>query len=184
MARYTFVKAARNDIPSIGVKRGESYYWWEFRFGGRHYSKTQPKRSQLTQSAFYSTLYDIQDQMSDAPCDEGLESFVEDIISELESLRDDCQSNFDNIPKSLQSGSSGELLEERVRELEDRIDQLQSLDFSTPPENYEEPERNEDESDEDYNVRENNARAEYDSEVEAYWENLKNKLEAIDLDIS
>lgn len=37
MARATLVKKARKDIPGTDIKAGDSYYWWAFRFGGKHY---------------------------------------------------------------------------------------------------------------------------------------------------
>lgn len=60
MPRVHQVKKARKDNPVC--KRGESYYWWKFRNGGKHYSLTYPKQSQLTQSPYLSVIYECQDQ--------------------------------------------------------------------------------------------------------------------------
>lgn len=60
MPRVTHVKKARKDNPV--AKKGESYYWWKFRYGGKHFSLTYPKSSQLTQSPYLSVIYDCQDQ--------------------------------------------------------------------------------------------------------------------------
>ena len=38
MPRVHHVKSARKDNPV--AKKGESYYWWKFRYGGKRYSKT------------------------------------------------------------------------------------------------------------------------------------------------
>ncbi len=59
MPRVTHVKNARKDNPVCKV--GESYYWWKFRYGGKHYSLTPPKASQLTQSVYLGTIYDSQE---------------------------------------------------------------------------------------------------------------------------
>ncbi len=56
MARAHFVKKARKDNPAAGIKAGDSYYWWKFRRGGKHYSKTAPRPSQLTQSEYLRRL--------------------------------------------------------------------------------------------------------------------------------
>lgn len=72
MARATFVKKARKDIPGTDIKAGESYYWWKFRFGGKHYSKTPPRRSQLTQSDFLGQLYAIEDEIQGLVADDTL----------------------------------------------------------------------------------------------------------------
>jgi len=65
MAHATFVKSARKAIPDHGIKVGDSYYWWKFRFGGKHISRYWPRPSQLTQSEFYSTLYGCQETIED-----------------------------------------------------------------------------------------------------------------------
>jgi len=63
MPRVHFVKAARKDNPA--VKKGESYYHWKFRYGGKHYSRTRPKPSQLTQSDKLSRIYEAQEMLSE-----------------------------------------------------------------------------------------------------------------------
>ena len=62
MPNVTLVRKARKDNPVC--KAGESYYWWKFRNGGRNYSLTYPKPSQLTQSVYLSVIYDCQEQWS------------------------------------------------------------------------------------------------------------------------
>lgn len=133
MAKLNFVKSARKD--NSAVKKGESYYWWAFMQGGRggpkHYSATKPRRSQLTQSEYYGTLYDIQDNADAAnPEFDDLESEIASIVSDLESLRDETQEKFYNMPEGSQQGDSGQLLESRVSSLEDAISTLESVDVS------------------------------------------------------
>jgi len=53
MPRVHFVKHARKDNDL--VKKGESYYWWKFRFTGKCMSKTPPRKSQLTESEYWKT---------------------------------------------------------------------------------------------------------------------------------
>lgn len=65
MASVTFVKKAMKDYPDHGIKKGESYYWWKFRFGGKHYSRTPPRQSQLTQSEFWGTVWGTQEGIDD-----------------------------------------------------------------------------------------------------------------------
>lgn len=131
MPRVHHVKKARKDNPV--AKAGESYYWWKFRFGGKRYSKTYPRRSQLTQSGFLSELWDIEDGIDDRF--EGLtdpdeiESAKDDLVGELEALMEQCQESLDNMPYELQESSeSGQLLQERVYGLEEWIGQIQSID--------------------------------------------------------
>lgn len=120
------------------VKKGESYYWWKFAFGPKIISKTQPTRSQLTQSSFLSALYDLEDRVSnevvtyDPKVDDytsTLESIRDNLIGEIESLRDGCQDSLDNMPEHLQeSSTSGQTLQERIDGLESWISELEDID--------------------------------------------------------
>lgn len=124
MPRLHFVKKARKDNPA--VKAGESYYWWKHNFGPKRYSKTKPRRSQLTNSSYLATVYDLQDDLPD----EIDNSAVQDLIQQLEELRDETESSLDNMPEHLQdSSSSGQVLQERLNLLEEAIDELNCLDF-------------------------------------------------------
>ena len=124
MPRVHFVKKARKDNPI--VKKGESYYWWKFRFGGKRYSKTRPKRSQLTQSSFLANLWDLEDSIPNEMSEEDVNSF----ISELEALKEECEYSLDNMPEQLRDTSeSGYLLRERIDNLDDWINELYSIDF-------------------------------------------------------
>lgn len=100
MASAHFVKKARKDHPEAGIKKGESYWWWEFRFGGVYKSKTQPKPSQLTQSEFQSTYLSIGESLDAALQDvngkDDIDSDIEEAKGSIEELRDDTQGKFDN----------------------------------------------------------------------------------------
>ena len=65
MPRVHHVKAAK-DYPDHGIKKGEMYFHWKFRYGGKHRSKVRPRSSQLTQSDFLSQMYGIQEEIEDA----------------------------------------------------------------------------------------------------------------------
>lgn len=128
MPRVTFVKKARKDNPV--AKKGESYYWWKFRYGGKRYSKTYPKRSQLTQSSFKSTYFDLMDDLS-VPMDsvDGFESAMTDLRDNLQELYDECETNREAMPEHLQYSGSGEILQERMDNLETFIDAIDSIDM-------------------------------------------------------
>lgn len=132
MARANFVKKARKD--NSVVKAGESYWWWSFRFGGKHLSKDRPRPSQLTQSEFMSQILAIGEEIEDY----SLEDFV--IVSDLEGIRDDwCErirglgeeqsDKKENMPEGLQEGSTGELLEGRYDACETMADELEAIDI-------------------------------------------------------
>lgn len=125
------VKKSKKDYPNYGIKKGESYYWWKFKFGRIVKSKTYPKRSELTQSSFLANIYDIEDRISSITDFSMAESERDDIVSELEGLKDECQEKLDSMPEQLrESSSSGNLLQERVDNLDEMINNLNAVDFS------------------------------------------------------
>lgn len=132
MARATFVKKAQKDNEEAGIKKGDSYYWWEFRYGGKRYSKTAPSRSQLTQSGFLSTLYSIEDNSIANFTADTVEEFndnKESLRCEIEELREECQSSLDNMPDHLQeSSSSGQMLTERIEALEEWESEIENIE--------------------------------------------------------
>lgn len=130
MPRVNFVEKARKDNPV--AKKGESYYWWKFRYGGKHYSKTRPKPSQLTQSPYLGMVRGLMEQIDDFKPEDAsdLESLRDEIAGELESLRDETQDNLDNMPEGLQEGDTGQMLQERIDACENAASELQNMDFN------------------------------------------------------
>lgn len=160
MARAHFVKKARKDIPGTDIKAGDSYYWWAFRVGGRgtgkRYSKTPPKRSQLTQSAFYAALYDLQDDVAAITAQDAdqLSSDRDSIVERLNELGSEQQEKLDNMPEGLQQGPTGETLQERIDWCEQQASEFEQIDFD----DFEE---------EDFDVEDAEAEAEEDDSNES-----------------
>lgn len=128
MPRVYFVKKAQKDNPA--VKKGESYYYWTFRYGGKRYSATPPKRSQLTQSPFLQQLYDLQDDVSTPSDIDDLEAWAESACDTLQDMRDECEERLDDMPEQLRDTStSGELLQERIDQCDGAIGELQAISF-------------------------------------------------------
>jgi hypothetical protein len=131
MPKVTHVKKARKDVPGTDIKAGEPYYWWKFRYGGKRYSRAPPRASQLTQSAYLSALYDLQDEIGELAPGENLQAEVENIAERLRELADEQRSNREQMPEQLQDGSTGELLEERADMCEAAADELEAIDFDS-----------------------------------------------------
>ena len=117
-----------NDEILINV--GESYYTWCFYGGQPQYSKERPKPSQLTQNWFKQELYSIQEKIEDfEPEDvEDIATFIDDIMNDAESLRDECQEHLDNMPEQLQDSDSGQTLQERIDNLDSVIGDIDNFD--------------------------------------------------------
>ncbi len=115
MPRVTHVKKARKDNPVC--KAGESYYWWKFRYGGKHYSLTPPRASQLTQSAYLSVIYDAQEDWGNLADPTGLvaSEFDQDYASLVTQLNDTASS----------MESCAENLRELVSQYEESADNME-----------------------------------------------------------
>jgi hypothetical protein len=179
MPKVTFVKKARKDVPNSDIKAGESYYWWAFMQGGRGgpkiVSRTKPKQSQLTQSEFWSAVFGVrEDNDGRTPDFEDLEPNIENITNELENIKDETQGKYDNLPDGLRDGSSGELLQGRIDALESAISDLESIDLS-----WDEPEKADDETDEQFEERKE---TEKDERAEEIWSDALSALDGISCD--
>lgn len=123
---------ARKDYPDHGIKKGDTYFKWSLKTGptsGCTYkSKSYPKPSQLTTSSFWQTFYGISEGAETVP-DDDLDGARDEIISELESLRDETQNSFDAMPENFQQGETGQKLENRISELDSLIGDLQGVVF-------------------------------------------------------
>lgn len=56
---------------------------------------------------------------------------VSEIVSALEDLRDQCQESLDNMPENLQQGDTGQMLQDRIDNLEAVIEELNQIDEDT-----------------------------------------------------
>lgn len=161
MARAQFIKSARKDYPEIGVKKGESYWRWSLNVGGRfvqRMSKTQPRRSQLTNSEFIAAMCDAEDNLQQAfakfaqddeaeTCD--LLAEIESVKSEVEQAREVCEEKQTNLEQAFPGGCPNlELMESRIAACNDIEDQLDSL-----VNDIEAEEQDEDEDDQSFRER-------------------------------
>jgi len=130
MPRVTHVKKAKKDNPVC--KAGESYYWWAFRYGGKRYSLTPPKPSQLTNSPYFSGVRALIEQIEDTTMSEpgDLEILRDEIVGEITGLGEQAQESLDNIePEGLKEGPTGQMLQERVEACESAASELESMDM-------------------------------------------------------
>lgn len=120
MPRVHHVTKSRKEFP--GIPAGSEYWWWKFAFGPTVRSLKPPRPWQLTRSSFLSEYLRISDETAGS-----LSSWdgVENLVSELENLRDETQDKLNNM--SAESGSTVELLEARVEGLEEWINHIDDV---------------------------------------------------------
>lgn len=131
MAKLHFVKKARKAIRKDGkvyIKKGESYYWWKFYRSSKQVSKDKPRRSQLTQSSYYSIIFDMEDDLAQGKYfGLGLGDLVSQVRDELQELYEECNASYDNIPEQLQEVGTGEMLGNQLTALEEAENALSNL---------------------------------------------------------
>lgn len=123
MPKVNYVKSARKKNPVAQV--GEPYYWWKFRYGGKHYSTTPPRASQLTQSDKLSRAYaasealeDLAESINDETDYDDLQMSLEEISSEVGDVASEYRESRENMPESLQDSDIGQQCEENADALE------------------------------------------------------------------
>lgn len=164
------------------INPGETYFRIEAPHMPTKYrcSCCRPERSELTESEYLQWLYSLQDHLTET-YDLESEDAKQELYDELENMRDELQERYDNIPESLQDGSAGEMLQDRISSLEDAMNELDNLEFPEEPnkEDYnkevevQEPE----ESDDGEAEVEDDAEVEENEEYENAMEDFRNELE-------
>ena len=180
MPKVTKIERAGKDYPEFGIKKGETHYVWSIKqqVGGVvRRSKTYPRQSQLTLSDYKIQAHQLNEQVEDFESDgtiASVESFLEELISDAEALRDEQQEKLDNMPEGLQQGSTGETIQERIDALESFISELEAV--SVP--DFEPDEEAEKSDDDDVEV---NSEGETEEEVA---QNFLEEVKAIVLDVN
>jgi hypothetical protein len=151
MPRVTYVKKARKDHPAGGIKKGDSYYWWKFRYGGKRFSRTPPRQSQLTNSDKLSRVYAAQESVEDAMGESALpddwRGAVEDAANEVREVGEEYQESCDNIRDQFTDSPTADECEEKAEACESVASEMDDIDFDSlpdKPEDGDEPEEPED----------------------------------------
>lgn len=127
MSQLHFVKAAAKNYPQANIAKGESYYWWQGYRQPRQMSKERPKPSQIASSEYERSVLSLVEGLEESvDWDEGDR---DQLVSELEAIRDEEQDKFDNLPEGFQTGDTGVKIEERISALDEWISELESIDF-------------------------------------------------------
>lgn len=129
MTTLHHVKKARKPIKSAGIKKGDSYYWWQFAYGTKQVSKERPARSQYaTRSEHLGAIYDLEDEINAITIDDMPDS-LDEFISQIESIRETCEERLENIPDQLKDAPAGQTLQEYIDALENWQSELEGIDM-------------------------------------------------------
>lgn len=139
------------------VEPGEKFYTWSRRFGRsgqtyyQHVACGYPRATQLSSrktAAIEDAINDAQKAISEWSFDyeltfaefkeggsieietDDIDSIIEDVASEAQSVGEEYESGADNMPESLQYGQQAEAMREVASELEDWADRVRDWDNS------------------------------------------------------
>jgi len=118
------------------IKVGEEYYRFSLsRFQALRILclACKPTRSQMTGSEFLSTMYAIEDDeirgvTIEAIAEDG-QNVLDNIVGQLEELRDETEEKRENMPEQLQDAPTGEILQNRVDSVEEMLSELEDIDL-------------------------------------------------------
>ena len=122
---------ARKDYPEFSIKKGDRHYTWHPKGRPWQRSITRPRPSQLTQSAFLSTIYAAGEDIQDAHIPTTLTERLEEGLATAEELRDEAEDNLGMLPEQLQEGH---MLTGRIEAVEEFIELLEGFDYDDPEE--------------------------------------------------
>ena len=119
----------RDEHDKVIVTAGQTYYKWTFYKSRPIISTTRPKYSQLTRSEHYQRLRQINERMQEFTAENtsDIETFIEEILDEANQFLDETQEKFDNVQEHFEGGNTYELLEQRVIDIEEFINELESF---------------------------------------------------------
>jgi hypothetical protein len=121
---------ANKDYKAEGIKKGQTYYKWQFRYGPVIRSATYPRPSQLTQSEYLSQAYSLEEQVGDLDTSdpENVADELQNVADEIRSLGEEQQGKRDNMPDQLQDSETGELLQSRADACDTLADELETAE--------------------------------------------------------
>jgi hypothetical protein len=113
-------KKARKNYRDAGIKKGDMYYSWSFRYGGKRMSKTAPRPSQLTQSKMSGALAageGLEDAIAAATCPQDLLDALDQAASEVTEVKEEYEESLNNM--ITQEGTIAEEMQEKIDGLEE-----------------------------------------------------------------
>ena len=135
MGKVQVIKSARKQWKcgrcGATIEKGMPYYKGEVNFGPTFVrcAKCKLESWEVTSSDYQLAVGEIVYRWREnyGASDDTLDS----LVSDLETLRDDVQDRLDNMPEGLQEGEVGQLLSDRIDQLDTAIDDLGNIDLES-----------------------------------------------------
>lgn len=122
------VKKARKANKSLGIKKGQQYWWWKFRYSAKIVSFVNPGVSVIFRLTEYEqTIVELETtkaEIENEPGEETREEMKLELIEKVENFRDEQQEKLNNLPQNFQESS---ILNERIEEIENLISEIEDI---------------------------------------------------------
>jgi hypothetical protein len=139
MARINRVNKSRKEqkCSSCGkiIPVGSAYQWISFNYGPTivKCNSCGFKPYETTSNEYLRSVgelaYNFQESISNSSMIEDLETLRDETLSSLEEIRDDLEDRKSNLPEQFQESGPGEIITERIDNLENVISELEYVDF-------------------------------------------------------
>lgn len=125
-AKVHFVKKARKSNKRFGVKKGQSYWWWKFNYGGKIISRHDPKVSHVVRLTEHESNVQSFEERIDSF--ENGDHYGEDnkdgLIENIQEYKYELEERLSNMPEQLQESHVLNEMIEQVDELLDRANDI------------------------------------------------------------
>lgn len=151
MARLRYVKKARKDQGACSkcrkpIKAGDAYKWWANRIGRMSMKRKVCASCKVTRAdttlSKLGPLYAAQDEAEEALqqafTGDDIAAAIETVREVAEEVRDEYQEGLDNMPDGLREAAEDGMVGERIQELEQYMDELDSKAGELTGEEWEE----------------------------------------------
>lgn len=122
-----FNRKARKDYPKHGIKKGDMYYTASIKTGPRSSrtlrSLTPLKPSQMTSSPWKQAWFGASETLDECTDPET----IREVAATIREVAEEAEASFGNMPEGLQMGDTGQMLENRASEGQERADSLDAI---------------------------------------------------------
>lgn len=139
MAKINYVKKSRKEYKCSKTGKiipiGSPYMWISFNYGPtiirsmeagfEPWETTSNEYARQVGKLYFDFIEDISSYKDISE----LESIKDEYLSELENLRDELEDKLSNLPEQFQYSGPGEVINERIDNVNSVIDSLESIDF-------------------------------------------------------
>lgn len=120
---------AQKDYPQFGISRGQIHYTWSIPRGGtfqKFRSVIKPKESQLYAPGYQQDFAVLKETAAALGTIDDAEQ-IQSLIDDITALKEDTEEKLSNMPEQLQDSDTGQLMSDRIAELDSWIDELTDI---------------------------------------------------------